>query len=43
MEVYMINRLVNYISESPTAFQAVENLAKELDTLGYERLSEEQV
>ena len=38
----MINRLVNYISDSPTAFQAVENLAKELDTLGYERLSEDK-
>lgn len=38
----MINRLVNYISDSPTAFQAVENLAKELDALGYERLSEEK-
>ena len=38
----MINRLVNYISDSPTAFQAVENLAKELDILGYERLSEDK-
>lgn len=39
----MINKLISFLNESPTAFQAIGNATQELDNLGYQALKENQI
>ena len=39
----MINEMLKFLDQSPTAFNAIKNFTDELDANGYERLSEKEI